>query len=250
MAKVEYGALVTALKGSIGGWTFQSNRSGNIVRLRSGPFRAVTNKQTLAHQSLIQFLQLWQQLSSVNKTQWNIYATTWTKTDRFGTVNTLSGLNWFQSINYYRDLLSLSILNTPPVHTLPIDVQSYSLIVDATKIEIEFNPVFNPTDNALLIFSSSFSTRVTTSQRQYMRLTNVINSGPYGVIDITSEWEATHQISWPPSAAPICGRIGVQIQTINVNSGISSTALSTTSATTTGAVGIGSMIIGSTFMVN
>ncbi len=239
MAKVQYGAMITAITGSIGGFTFHANRSGNIVRARGGSLKNSTTKQTAAHQSLIKFQQLWEQLSAANKTLWNDYADLWTKTDRFGTVKTLSGLNWFQSANYYRDLLSLSILSAPPTHTLPIAVQGYNLVVGSIEIEINFSPAFNPTDNALLIFTSPLTTRVTTSQRQKMRLTKIIAAGPYGNIDITTDWEVTHGGSWPPSGPPICGNIAVQVQTINVNSGISSTALSAVDSVVSGMEGIG-----------
>lgn len=239
MAKVQFGAGIDAITGSIGGWTFHRNRSGNIVRLRGGALKNSTTKQTQAHQKHIKFLQLYQQLTQANKDLWDTFSLTFTKIDRFGQVKTLTGLNWFESINFYRDLLSLSILNSPPTHTLPVDVQDYNLVVGSAEIEVNFDPAFDPADNALLIFSTSFNTRVTTSQRQFMRLTKVLPAGPYGNIDITSDWETAHGIPWPPSSAPICGRIAVQVQTINKSSGISSTALSKTDAIISSQEGIG-----------
>lgn len=249
MAKVQYGALVTALSGSIGGWTFHTNRSGNIVRTRGGTGKNSTSRQTIAHQSLQQFIQLWQQLSSANKTLWDAYAITWTREDRFGTVNTLSGINWFFTTNYYRDLLSLSILNSPPVHTLPVAVPSFVLNVNLAAISITFSPAFNPASNALLIFSTGFNTRTTTSQRSAMRLTRTISSGPYSLIDITSDWETAHAMSWPPPGANPCGGLGVQVQTINEDSGITSSGVINTSGIVLASSGIGVMIIESTFIV-
>lgn len=250
MAKVQYGAMVTALSGSVGGWTFHRNRSGNIVRTRGGTLKNSTTKQTQAHQSLQQFIQLWQQLSSANKTLWDTYANTWTKEDRFGTVKTLSGMNWFQSTNFNRNLLSLSILNSPPVHTLPVAVQTYSLVVTPAVIGLVFSPAFNPASNALMIGSTGFNTRVTTSQRSQMRLTNTAPTGPYSVINITSDWETTHNMAWPPPGTDPCGRITVQVQTINVNSGIASAGLIVSEGIDTAGVGIGSMIIELTFIVS
>ncbi|MFQ5865598.1 MAG: hypothetical protein ACE5IW_10250 [bacterium] len=243
MAKVQYGAIIDEITGSIGGWTFHRNRSGAIVRARGGALKNSTVKQTQAHQKHIKFLQLYQQLTQANKDLWDAYSLTFTKTNRFGQVKTLTGQNWFESINYYRDLLSLSILNAPPVHTLPVDVQAYNFVVGSTEIEVNFDPAFNPVDNALLIFTTPFNTRVTTSQRQFMRLTKIIDSGPFGNIDITSDWEDTHSVPWPPSPAPICGRVAIQVQTINKSSGISSTALSKTDAVVSGQEGIGFWII-------
>ena len=152
MAKVEFGALVTALSGSIGGWTFHRNRSGNIVRSRGAALRNSTTKQTLAHQSHIKFLQLFQALTQVNKDLWNDFADTFTKTDKFGTVKTLTGQNWFESIGFNRELVGESILDSPPAHILPVAMQDFNLVVGSAEIEIIFNAAFNPADNALVIY--------------------------------------------------------------------------------------------------
>lgn len=225
MAKVQFGAGIDALTGSIGGWTFQRNRSGNIVRTRGSAFKSSTSKQTLAHQKHIRFLQLWQALTQANKVLWNAYADTFTKTDRFGTVKTLTGQNWFESTNFNRELVSLSVLNAPPAHVLPVDVQDYNLVVGSSDIEIVFNPDFNPADNALVIFATSFNTRVSTSQRRYQRFVKVIDTGPFATIDITADWATAFGVPWPPSGPPICGSIATEVFTVNKSSGIASTGL-------------------------
>lgn len=250
MGKVQFGAAIDTITGSVGGWTFHRNRSGNIVRSRGAALRNSTTKQTLAHQTHIKFLQLWQALSQANKNLWNTFADTFTKTDKFGEVKTLSGQNWFESINFNRELAGLSILNSPPVHSLPVDVQDYNFAVGSAKILLNFTPTFNPADTSLIIFTTSFNTRVTTSQRQFQRLTKVISSSPFNSIDLTSDWENTHGITWPPSPVPICGRIAIEIRTLDKNSGIASTALSKTNAVVTGQEGIGFMAVGVDFIVS
>ena len=239
MGKVQFGAGIDAITGSIGGWTFHRNRSGNIVRSRGAALRNSTTKQTEAHQKHIKLLQLFQALTQANKDLWNVFANTFTKTDKFDQVKTLSGQNWFESINFNRELVGLSILNAPPVHTLPVAVQDYNLVIGSTEIEVNFDPAFDPADTALIIFTTSFNTRITTSQRQFQRLTKVIPSGPFGNIDLTADWENTHGVPWLPSVPPICGRIAVEVRTLNKNSGIASTALSKTDEVVTGQEGIG-----------
>jgi len=250
MGKVTFGALVTDITGSIGGLTFQTNRSGNIVRLRPGPRRTSTTKQTISHQKHIEFLQLFQQLTGANKTDWNDFALANTKTDRFGQVRTLTGQNWFESVNQNRELVGESILNSPPVHILPAAVQDYALTVDQSKIEIAFSPSFNPTDGALLVMTTYPTTRTTTSFRTAIRTTKVIPSGPFVTIDLTSDWESTHSIPYPPSTIANCIDIGVSVQVIRKSSGIQSTALFKTSGTLLSALGIGEMAIGTTFVVS
>lgn len=239
MGRVQFGAGIDAITGSIGGWTFHRNRSGNIVRLRGASLRNSTTKQTLAHQTHIKFLQLFQALTQANKELWNDFADTFTKTDKFGTIKTLTGQNWFESIGFNRELVGESILDSPPVHTLPIAVQDFDLVVGSTEIEIIFNPAFNPANNALVIYTTPFNTRITASQRQFQRLTTVIPSGPFETINITNDWEDAHTLPWPPSDPPICGRVAAEVYTINIDSGIASTAISKTDEVVTGQEGIG-----------
>lgn len=250
MAKVQFGAIIDTITGSVGGWTFHRNRSGNIVRSRGAALRNSTAKQTLAHQTHIKFLQLFQALTQANKDLWNVFADTFTKTDKFGQIKTLSGQNWFESINFNRELVGLSILNAPPVRTLPVAVQDYNFTIGSSKIRIRFAPPFDPVNNALVIFTTPFNTRITTSQRQFQRLTKVITSGPFDNIDITLDWENTHEVPWPPSIPPLCGRVAVEVRTINKSSGIASTALSKTDEFVTGQEGIGFMAIGVDFIVS
>lgn len=249
MAKVQFGAIIDTITGSVGGWTFHRNRSGNIVRSRGAALRNSTTKQTKAHQLHIKFLQLFQALTQANKDLWNVFADTFTKTDKFGQVKTLSGQNWFESINFNRELVGLPILDAPPVRDLPLATRDYQLAVGSRKIEIIFTPDFDPADTALIIFTTTFNTRITTSQRQFQRLTKVIPSGPFGTIDLTADWENTHGTPWPPSAPPICGRIATEVRTLRKSSGIASTALSKTDEIVTGQEGIGFWIIGFDFEV-
>ena len=249
MAKVQYGGGVTAITGSIGGWSFQTNRSGAIIRIRGGTLKNSTSKQTSSHQNLAGFHQDWQAITAEEKVGWDAFAVANERTDRYGTKKTLTGLNWFSSINYYRVLVGESILTTAPVYTLPTAVQDYNYAVRTADIILNFTPVFNPADNALLIFTTPYTSRITTSLRQLMRLTKIIDTGPFGFYNITSDWESTHGMSWPPSDAPICGWVGIMVQTIKKSSGISSAALIKSNGLTSDQEGIGYMSIGNDFII-
>ena len=249
MGKVQYGGGVLAINGSINGWTFQSNRSGAIIRSRGGTLKNPTAKQTEAHQLVTSFHQFWQTLTSAQKATWDAFALAHDRTDRYGTVKTLTGINWASSLNFYRTLLGQGLLTSAPAYDLPTAVQDYNYAVRSFDILLNFSPAFNPADNSLLIFTTPITSRTTISLRKNMRLTKTIVNGPFGFIDLTSDWETTHGISWPPSLFPICGYIGIMVQTIRKSSGISSPALIKTNNTTTGLEGIGYMSIGNDFIV-
>lgn len=249
MARVQYGALVTGLSGSIGGITFQNNASGSIARLKSGTPKNPTVNQSIAQQNITKYISLWQQLTLAEKTAWNNYAVLWTKTDEFGNVKTLTGLNWFQSVNYNLELVGSAITNTPPVHTLPTGVPSYTLTLSATSAIITFSPAFNPTNQALIIRATPPLSRSSTSTRQDMRLIKVLTAGPYSTIDITADWEAYFGLIWADIQAPFCYTIAVSIQTIEKTSGIASSGVLAISQNSLNNIGVGYMIVGSTNIV-
>jgi len=73
MARITYG-LITDIRGSIGGLTFQKNASGAIVRLKStrviNPSNLLANQQRL----LASIVALWFTLTNDQKNAWNALA--------------------------------------------------------------------------------------------------------------------------------------------------------------------------------
>lgn len=249
MALVQFGAIVTDISGSIGGWTFQRNRGGNIVRLRGNKTKFPTNKQSVQQNQLNTFISLFQQLTQVQKDLWNAFAVANTKENQFGQVKTLSGFNWFFSINANRVLFSLSILNSPPTHITPVGVQDYDINLTDTTIGIEFSPAFNPTDTGLLLRATSPISRTSTSFRAATRFIQTSITTPFTVIDITADWETGIGIPYPPSVNTSCFNIGLVVQTVRLSSGIASPGLFKTQSLDIPLGGIGTMVIGSTFIV-
>lgn len=249
MARVQFAAPITVITGSIGGWTFQKNRSGNIIRLRGQASKQSTSKQTAAHELHQKFLQEFQKLSLQSKQLWDTFALTFIKENKFGEDKTLTGQNWFESVNQNRELINESILEIPPSHIIPPGVPATTLIIDETTIKLDIATGTDLTDIAFIIRSTFPHTRVTTSVRSALRITKIIEVAAAGIIDITSDWEAAHNLQYPPSTTAACFTITVMIQTMNKISGITSAGLILVDDLRIPVQGIGVMIIGSTFEV-
>lgn len=250
MAKVVFGAGITTIRGSIGGWTFHKNRSGNIIRLRGQASRESSEKQTRAHETHQKFLTEFQRLGEASKILWDDFATTFTKVDKFGEDKTLTGQNWFEAINQVRVLIGESVLQIPPARDLPIAVPGIELLINETSIKLDVETGIDFTNTAFIIRTTSPFTRTTTSIRSALRLTKVLDQAVSGVIDITSDWEDTHSIPYPPSTIALCIKISSMIQTVNKNSGITSPGLIISDDLRIPLSGIGVMIIDSTFIVS
>lgn len=250
MAIVEFGAGITAIKGSIGGWTFQQNRAGNIVRSKPRPPKSPTAKQTTEQAQLVSLIQQFQKLTPGEKLAWDAFATGNPKTNRFGQTKILTGQNWFTTINSARLRMSLAILTAPPANLLPEQITSYTLTIDATKIEVSDIIPNNPSDTGLLIFSSFPNTQSTKLQRSTLRETTRITSAPFGTIDLTADWEAAHLLPWPPGGSANCINIAVMLQPVRLSTGITGVGLTKVSGLDFVNSGIGFMQIGSTFIVS
>lgn len=222
MALVEYGAGISALRGSIGGWTFHKNRAGNIVRLRSGTHKQTTPKQDTAIAKHVDILSAWQAITPAEKLSWDSFANAHTKTNMWGDVRTLTGQNWFEAVNLNRELVGNPRITSPPSYSLPIGNTNFSVTVDATQILITKNPPLNPPDTGLIIRTTPPLSRSTTSLRSNLRLTVVRPTGPYTPFDIKNFWTATHGCFWPPSPVTSFFTIGIMLQLIRKTSGITS----------------------------
>ena len=99
MARITYGSIITDIKGSLGGTTYQANSSGKIGR--SKPYTPVnpssfqTDRQTM----LASLVSKWSLLSAANKGLWNALAAAHQHTDAWGVTKFLSGYQWFLSYN-------------------------------------------------------------------------------------------------------------------------------------------------------
>ncbi len=250
MAIVEFGALVTDIVGSVRGWTFQRNRSGNILRGKPKQKKVATVKQSAQQSELVSFIQAFQQLTPGEKLAWDAFASLNTKLNKFGETKVLTGQNWFTTVNSARDALGLSQLSAPPANLLPEAITSFDLTVDAVKIEIDQILPNSPTDTGLLITTTFPNTLTTKIQRSPFRDTKVVSSVPFNTIDLTSDWENTHLLPWPPGGVANCINIGVRLQPVRKSTGITGPAITKVSGLDFVNSGIDFMQIESTFFVS
>jgi len=250
MARVEYGAIVTDIQGSIGGFTFQQNRAGKIVRTRPATHKNSTPKQSIAQSLHMDFMVRWQNLSLANRILWNDFALLHDKTNRWGELKSLSGLNWFESINQNRLKMSLGVLDSPPVYALPTNPPAFTVDINLVSLEIEFAPPFTPVGTDLCIWTTQPVSRVSTSLREAFRQTLLVTGDNYGVIDLTAAWESTHSIPWPPSSQTDCFQIGILVQSCLQSSGICSAGVINIDELENPITGIGFWEIESTFVIS
>lgn len=124
MALVEYGSIITDIRGSIGGLTFQHTKSGKIARLKPSPFKHQNQSQQDKHKIVTSAVAQWHDLTLSEKLSWNAYADVNQREDRFGRMRSLTGFNWFYSINYNRLALGETFVKTPRLILYPFNQEA------------------------------------------------------------------------------------------------------------------------------
>lgn len=249
MAIIRYGAGVTEIVGSIGGWTFQKNPTGNIIRLRPRQKKNPTEKQSIARNNHIKYLQEYQALSLEKKQLWRDYAELHNKENAFAQTKKLTGQNWFESTNHRLKSTNQAEIKIPPTYELPVTVPSYSINLTKDKFEIVLDGPFYILYTSLIISTTYPVSLITKNIQASYRLTYIENSMGYTIIDITEYFKATHKIPYPPSQNSYGFLVSVMIQTVNRKSGIASAGLIKQKSLTLLGIGINAWKIEDTFIV-
>jgi hypothetical protein len=128
MAVAKYGALVTEVKGSISGITFQ--KMGQSLGIRANPSHKAPNS-TYALNSRMKLCTLasfWRGLTPAQKDAWSTQAATYPSFDKFGNAKIMTGYQLFQYINRVKQLYNPSPVATATAYAPP------------TISDIDFNP--------------------------------------------------------------------------------------------------------------
>lgn len=121
MASVKYGALITDIKGKIGGTVFQGSASGAVAK--SGDWFDKSKALTKADAGRIIPTQLntatvagiWRSLTAVQKASWVTGAVNYPAYNRFGEAYTPSGYQVFMALNFQVYQLTGAVLYECPV---------------------------------------------------------------------------------------------------------------------------------------
>lgn len=223
MARIVY--TLGELKGSIGGVTFQNNASGHIVRQRPIVRKSSTIKQQASHASHQNLLHEWDLLTVTEKDLWNAFALVHTKVDKFGQTKSLTGANWFLSVNYMRLLMSLSILTSPPAYSVPSPAPTFTIQLFPDKILIFINPTYSTVSSNLIIWGALPTTRVMPTINRIRKYITIITAPFSNPFDITTAWETATGLTWDPLNIFPTSNIFICLENIGMATGITSPML-------------------------
>lgn len=196
MARVTYGSLITELKGSIGGSTFQQNASGSIVRSR--PFTPVNPSALQSAQQLvlIKLVALWGSVSIANKALWAALAVSHDRVNDWGNSVHLSGYQWFLSYNLICASQGIAFQLNPQAFVVADPPSQFTLSADVDGLYIDWAAPESFPGTFSGIFATVPLRQTSIKLRKSTFLINLWATGNTSQIDITAWYESTFNITW------------------------------------------------------
>lgn len=229
MARIIYGAVVTDIKGSIGGITFQKNGSGTIARLKPRKTKTNTQKQRDQQPRLKEVQKNWNELSLANKILWNDFASVNNKIGLDGQEKKLTGYQWFLTINENRLLFNDSILEVPSTYEIVNPISSININFTPTYLSISTIPIDDSNLYNWLIYSSFIINSASKFDFNKNRLLRTAE-GSFGgsrliaIMENFQFWENYYNSVFPPQLGNKSFYMVFYVRAISKASGISSLA--------------------------
>jgi len=121
MASVQYGTIVTEIKGKTQGHVFQGGNVGFVLRSKGYTAGNPSSARQVANRAMSVNAQAWRSLTSSERTTWETLATTWTFVNRFGVTYQGSGFQVFQSCNNMLLSIGEATISSAPSFVAPVD---------------------------------------------------------------------------------------------------------------------------------
>lgn len=155
MARIIYGGLVTEIKGSMGGTTFQSNRYGFTVKNKPNTSQANSQSQIVRKAALQSVSGKWLLLTPAIRAQWNAWATTYPTRSAKNPTSYLSGYNLFLRYALNLDIYSPSeVIGSPTDAPDPLGNIDIQVVNSAGDLRLIVSPGSSTATFRLLTYLS------------------------------------------------------------------------------------------------
>jgi hypothetical protein len=220
MAIVQLGALVSGIRGSVGGVTFRNSKAGIVALQRPIGHKATTQLGYSGRSNLQNLIIGYRALSSADKSDWIEFGELYTKVNMFGNTRILSGINWYTSINYYRDFLGVAYLSVPPTYTLPQAVPGWSISVISQRLTITIDSYEPDVNEYFIWYISGVYNSSSTALTSQFRIGGFQLSDDDITINITSDFNSITGLVFRDIIVGGIFNIGVGLRMVNIDSGL------------------------------
>lgn len=222
MARILYSGIVSELKGSIKGTTFQRNSSGSIAKGKNNSRFSPSAAQSYELSDFSTIAALWNGIAFGYKDEWNSFALANPRTDFWGVVKNISGYQWFMSVNRALSLIGLPLVEQGTYDSSVLPVPTYFMQASASYIRMNFYSPLNLSDRVIIVNATGPRRFSSGTSRQAMFYLKQVTGSSIQIIDFTSEWEALFQITWASFYAQFNAGLVIYPYAVNTYNGVSS----------------------------
>lgn len=136
MAVAKYGAIVTDIKGKIGGTVFQGSVAGGVMKNNAARkstsgtsklSKADAGRAFLPQRTIAELSSAWKTLSSGDQLSWKTAAPGFPFTNKFGVQYTPSGFQLYMSVNTNLTVIGQSVMSSAPTPSDLINMPAFGL---------------------------------------------------------------------------------------------------------------------------
>ncbi|MBA7691428.1 hypothetical protein ES703_99972 [subsurface metagenome] len=142
LVKIQFGDIITEMRGSIGGVTYSNNAAGDYRKLKRGPGRVRSIYQSPIREIFGYLTHYWtDDLSAPQRTAWDTYAAGTTFYDSLGETYHASGFNMFLRTNTLLVRIGETIIETAPAtggHGTTLTIDKGQIYPNETLNRIDF----------------------------------------------------------------------------------------------------------------
>lgn len=154
MANIKLSAIVTEIRGSIGGTTFQKSTSGTTARNKTTGVNTRTHLQSESRSLLFQVQQNWRALPNDKKNEWNLFVTYAKQTQKNNTNLPITGQQHYIKTNVLLMKLGYEGIVAPQFTAYGLLQQNIEIDTDGSQVIGLYDFLINTSFASSLIYLS------------------------------------------------------------------------------------------------
>lgn len=225
MARIKYSALVSDIRGIVGGNVFSRNKGGGYVRTFVKPNNPQTEAQQIQRLILGSIATEWRQLTEQQRTNWNLAALDFPYKDKLGEDKTYSGQQLFMKLNS-----TLVAIGQPFSKSTPSPVEMPSGIIqvddnDYTQLAVSLKLPAVPANKAYIVRATRPLSpgRMNAFRQEFKQIASgTITAALFTIMDISA-----YPLVFDLTAANVGDKIFVEAVIVDTNTGQATAPLKT-----------------------
>lgn len=228
MATIKFSAVVSDVRGKIGGNVFARNKGGNYIRAFAMPLNPNSTFQQTIRNRMKSLHASYQSLSAARIQAWKNFAPGYPFANKVGESLPLSGQQLFLKLNGNLKAVGASIIPEPSPKTAVAALPDAVFTATSTAVTCSTVPSAIGADEKVIVsMSKAYPKSITAPGKSAMRQISVIDSTDTAPVDLTADYSARFSL---PASADM--KVFYNLKVVNTTTGFATTIQSGSIITT------------------